>query len=101
MQSVLQYCGFLDGSLDARLAFPGAYDPFLVALSVLIASLAAYASLGLAGRISAAATASSKRAWLAAGAVTMGIGVWAMHFIGTLSACWRSNCPSASIIMSC
>ena len=85
MRSLLQYCGFLDGSIDPRLAFTGAYDPLLVALSVLIASLAAYASLGLAGRISAASAAASKRTWLAVGAVTMGTGVWAMHFIGMLA----------------
>jgi NO-binding membrane sensor protein with MHYT domain len=61
MPSVLQYCGFLDGSIDPRLAFSGAYNPLLVALSVLIASLAAYASLGLAGRIHAASTPRGKR----------------------------------------
>src|SRR5688572_24263124 len=85
MPSLLQYCGFLDGSVDPRLALPGAYNPFLVALSVLIASLGAYASLGLAGRVSAADTAMARRSWLAAGAITMGIGIWAMHFIGMLA----------------
>ena len=58
------------------------YDLILVALSVIIASLAAYAALGAAGRISASETAVAKRSWLAAGAMAMGIGVWAMHFIG-------------------
>ena len=85
MPSLLQYCGFLDGSVDPRLALPGAYNPFLVVLSVLIASLGAYASLGLAGRVSAADTAMARRSWLAAGAITMGIGIWAMHFIGMLA----------------
>ena len=85
MPSLLQYCGFLDGSMDPRLALPGTYNLPLVALSVLIASLGAYASLGLAGRISAAATAMARRSWLAAGAITMGVGVWAMHFIGMLA----------------
>jgi signal transduction histidine kinase/CheY-like chemotaxis protein len=85
MPSLLQYCGFLDGSVDPRLALPGAYNPLLVVLSVLIASLGAYASLGLAGRISAADTAMARRSWLAAGAITMGIGIWAMHFIGMLA----------------
>jgi two-component system, sensor histidine kinase and response regulator len=85
MQSLLQYCGFLDGRIDPTLALPGAYNPILVTLSVLIASLAAYAALGLAGRIGAADTRASKRLWLGSGAVTMGIGVWAMHFIGMLA----------------
>ena len=76
---------FLDETLDPRLALPETYDPTLVALSIIIASLAAYAVLGLAGRISAAETRLAKRSWLAAGAVTMGVGVWSMHFIGMLA----------------
>jgi signal transduction histidine kinase/DNA-binding response OmpR family regulator len=57
----------------------------MVAASVLIASLAAYASLGLADRVRAADTSVAKRAWLIGGSVTMGIGVWAMHFLGMLA----------------
>jgi two-component system, sensor histidine kinase and response regulator len=85
MESLRHHWGFLDSSIDPRLALAGTYDPMLVALSVVIASLAAYAVLGLAERISAADKALAKRSWLAAGAVTMGIGVWAMHFIGMLA----------------
>src|SRR2546425_6775973 len=77
--------GFLDSSLDPKLALTGTYDLTLVALSIVIASLAAYAVLGLAGRISAAGGRLAKSSWLAAGAVTMGVGVWAMHFIGMLA----------------
>ncbi len=54
-------------------------------LSVLIASLAAYAALAGTGPLNAAETSVAKRAWLATGTVTMGIGVWAMHFIGMLT----------------
>src|SRR5690242_7120397 len=85
MESLRHHWGFLDGSVDPRLALATTYDPVLVAVSVLIASLAAYAVLGLAERISAAEKPLAKRAWLVAGAVTMGIGVWAMHFIGMLA----------------
>src|SRR5216684_273651 len=85
MESLGPHWGFLDSSIDARLALAGTYDPVLVMLSVVIASLAAYAVLGLAERINAADKPLAKRAWLAAGAVTMGIGVWAMHFIGMLA----------------
>jgi two-component system, sensor histidine kinase and response regulator len=81
----MSHWGFLDSSVDPRLALAGTYDPWLVVLSVIIASLAAYAVLGLAERISAADKPLAKRSWLAAGAVTMGIGVWAMHFIGMLA----------------
>lgn len=85
MLSLLQYCGFLNRGSDPTLALPGVYDPILVALSVLMASLATYATLGLAGRICAAGTATAKKSWLAAGAMTMGIGVWTTHFIGMLA----------------
>ena len=81
----MEHLRFLDQSADLGLALPGSYDPALVTLSVLIASLAAYAALGIAPRISAAEGAAAGRSWLVAGAVAMGIGVWAMHFIGMLA----------------
>jgi two-component system sensor histidine kinase/response regulator len=85
IESLHHHWAFLDESLDSRLALPGTHDPTLVVLSIVIASLAAYAVLGLAGRISAAETRLAKRAWLTAGAMTMGVGVWSMHFIGMLA----------------
>src|SRR2546426_9881575 len=85
MESLRHHWGFLDGTIDSGLALAATYDPVLVTLSVVIASLAAYAVLGLAERTSAADRPLAKRSWLAAGAVAMGIGVWAMHFIGMLA----------------
>src|SRR5687768_5124132 len=67
---------------DPSVALPETYDPFLVALSVVIASVAAYVALVLAEWISAAREPGAKRLWLATGAATMGVGVWAMHFLG-------------------
>ena len=69
----MEHLRFLDQTADLGLALPGSYDPALVTLSVLIASLAAYAALGIAPRISAAEGAAAGRSWLAAGAVAMGI----------------------------
>ena len=60
------------------------YDLLLVALSVLVAVGASYAALDLAGRVSAA-KGRARASWLAAGAVTMGIGIWSMHFTGMLA----------------
>ena len=85
MDSLDHHWVFLDGSIDPSLAVTGTYHPMLVTLSIVIASLAAYAALGLAERIRAADTPLAKRSWLGVGAVTMGIGVWAMHFIGMLA----------------
>jgi PAS domain S-box-containing protein len=59
----------------------GFYDYRLVALSVLIAVLAAYAALDLAGRVTNAQRGARVR-WLNCGAMAMGVGVWAMHYVG-------------------
>ncbi len=59
----------------------GFYDYRLVAVSVLIAVFAAYAALDLAGRVTAARGA-ARVAWLSGGALAMGLGIWAMHYMG-------------------
>ena len=78
------YHYFYDGR-DLRLALEARYSPGLVVLSVAVACLASYAALRVAGRIAASDKPSLQRNWLAAGAVTMGIGGWAMHFIAMLA----------------
>ena len=60
------------------------YDYRLVALSVIIAMLAAYAALDLAGRV-AAARGTTRLTWLTGGALAMGTGIWAMHYVGMLA----------------
>src|SRR5437899_5714840 len=62
----------------------GSYDYRLVILSVLIAICAAYAALDLAGRTTAA-KGRLRLAWLAGGAIAMGLGIWSMHYIGMLA----------------
>jgi NO-binding membrane sensor protein with MHYT domain/two-component sensor histidine kinase len=62
----------------------GTYDPYLVALSILVAALASYTALDLGGRV-AAARGLARRVWLAAAAVTMGGGIWSMHFVAMLA----------------
>jgi PAS domain S-box-containing protein len=59
----------------------GSYDPGLVALSVLIASCAAFVALDLASRTTAA-RGRAHLYWLAGGAVAMGTGIWSMHYVG-------------------
>jgi signal transduction histidine kinase/DNA-binding response OmpR family regulator len=63
------------------LLLTGSYDYRLVAVSILIAILAAYASLDLAGRITAA-RGIAKLNWLSGGALAMGLGIWSMHYVG-------------------
>jgi NO-binding membrane sensor protein with MHYT domain len=60
------------------------YNYYLVAVSVLISTLASYAALDLAGRVTAARGA-IRMAWLAGGACAMGMGIWAMHYLGMLA----------------
>lgn len=62
----------------------GSYNYFLVAFSVLIAVLAAYAALDLGGRVTSA-RGGTRLAWLGGGALAMGIGIWSMHYIGMLA----------------
>ena len=64
--------------------FIGSYDYRLIALSVLIAMLASYAALDLGGRVTAS-RGRRRFAWLTGGAVAMGMGIWAMHYIGMLA----------------
>ena len=60
------------------------YDPYLVALSILVASFASYTALDLGGRV-ALAQGPTHRIWLAAAALTMGGGIWSMHFVAMLA----------------
>jgi PAS domain S-box-containing protein len=63
---------------------PGRYDATLVAVSVLIAIFASYAALALASRVRAA-RGRFRAAWLAGGSLAVGLGIWAMHFVGMLA----------------
>src|SRR6204780_5120546 len=65
-------------------ALDGSYDYRLVALSVIIAMLASYAALDLAGRVTAA-RGRARLIWLLGGASAMGLGIWSMHYIGMLA----------------
>ena len=60
------------------------HDPLLVLLSIIIAILASFTALDLAGRV-AFARAWAKWAWLAGGAVALGVGIWSMHFVAMLA----------------
>ena len=62
----------------------GSYSPELVTLSIVVAIIASYTALDLAGRV---ASATQKRYWywLVCGAFAMGAGIWSMHFIGMLA----------------
>jgi diguanylate cyclase (GGDEF)-like protein len=62
----------------------GTYNHFLVVLSILVATLTGYCTLEFSAR-TRTALRPRKRAWLAAGAIAAGTGIWSMHFIGMLA----------------
>jgi NO-binding membrane sensor protein with MHYT domain len=62
----------------------GTYDPYLVALSILVATFASYTALDLGGNV-ALAQGPTHRIWLAAAALTLGGGIWSMHFVAMLA----------------
>ena len=63
----------------------GTYNPGLVILSIIVATLASYVALDLASRVVATHGTRASRYWLFGGALSMGTGIWSMHFIGMLA----------------
>ncbi len=61
------------------------HDPYLVALSVVIAILGGYTGFGLAARIRGTPGV-SQRVLLSGAAAFLAIGIWTMHFVGMLAA---------------
>src|SRR3546814_12640989 len=62
----------------------GTYDPYLVALSILVACFASYTALDLGGRV-ALTQGPMQGIWLTVDALTMGGGIWSMHFVSMLA----------------
>ena len=72
------------------------YNPLLVVISALIAVLASYTALDLAGRVATAA-AVDRKMWLVGGAIAMGTGIWSMHFLAMLAFSISDGNSSLSI----
>ena len=62
----------------------GTHDPLLVGLSLIIAVMASYTALTIAGRLRTA-DRRGRPFWLAAAAVALGGGIWSMHFVAMLA----------------
>jgi len=76
---------FISDTLDKSLAYHGTYNIYLVILSVLMASLAAYSALLIIEKLIHVSDKNIKQTWLAIGALAMGVGIWSMHFVGMLA----------------
>lgn len=70
---------------SSLLVLPTQHDHGLAIVSVLIAVVAAFASVSHVALIRHAQRRVIKYAWLLSGSVTLGLGVWAMHFVGMLA----------------
>ncbi len=73
------------GTPDKSLLYAGRFDPLLVALSVAIAIFASYAALLVAQQLGPAGSSVRRALWLGAGGMCLGLGIWAMHFVGMLA----------------
>ena len=70
---------------EALLAFlTPRYDPFVVAVSILIAGFASYVAFDLAKRVRTH-DRQVALAWWLCGSLALGTGIWAMHFVGMLA----------------
>lgn len=63
---------------------PVTWDSVLICVSLIVVFIASFTALDTAGRV-AVSRGWSARFWLLVGGIAMGIGVWAMHFIGMLA----------------
>jgi PAS domain S-box-containing protein len=70
---------------DPSLLATGHYDPWLVALSVCVAIFASWMALRLASHSDPRSTPALRTVALITGSLSLGTGVWAMHFIGMLA----------------
>jgi len=70
---------------DPALLTYGIYTPSLVILSVLVASFSSAMGLQMAGQAARSSKRILRLAALVTGSLSLGSGVWAMHFIGMLA----------------
>jgi NO-binding membrane sensor protein with MHYT domain len=76
---------FLDGLVPGY-ELAAVYYPWLVGLSYLVASIAAFTALDFAGRMmESRGDRAATYSWLAGGASAMGAGIWCMHFVAMLA----------------
>src|SRR5690348_30252 len=76
---------FVTGPLPGA-ALTATFDSWLVVLSYVVATFAAYTAIDLSSRVrDFRAEPRKAAAWLSGGALAMGAGIWSMHFVGMLA----------------
>lgn len=81
----LDALSFLLTPPHASTLYNGDYDAKWVVISVLLSIVAAYAALDASSRIEQQHNRINRLVWAIISAVTMGLGVWSMHFIGMMA----------------
>jgi NO-binding membrane sensor protein with MHYT domain len=76
---------FLHAQPDSSLLYLGIYSPTWVLVSVSLAILSCFTTLRAAARTEQLHNSVSRLNWGLISGLTMGIGIWAMHFIGMLA----------------
>lgn len=82
---MLERFSLLFSSPENSVLYAGNYDFLLVTLSVAVAIFSSYAALLVSNNIVQCKRHLTRRLWLAGGSLCLGIGIWAMHFIGMLA----------------
>ena len=99
--SMLNFIHLVISQPDDNVLYQGAYDPVLVIFSILVAIFASYASLVVSQHVSTITNTKVSRLWIAGGGLCLGIGVWAMHFVGMLAfslPCTSSYDPAITFL---
>lgn len=65
------------------------YNYWLIVMSYCVAAFASYTAFHLVERVIASSNRTTRFRWLATGAVSMGCGIWAMHFVAMLAVQMR------------
>jgi diguanylate cyclase (GGDEF)-like protein/PAS domain S-box-containing protein len=82
---MLHLMNFIDPQLMPDPVYIKQYDYYLIVLSVFVAIIGAYTAFGISERIHSNKQTSRQLLWASFGALTMGTGIWGMHFIGSLA----------------
>ena len=76
---------FVLNDLSPSMLLIGQYDNRLVGLSLIIAVISSYMALTLSAIAQRSASKAAKQIHLTSGSLSLGIGIWSMHFIGMLA----------------
>lgn len=76
---------FITENSDLSQVITGEYDFLLILFSYSIAVVSSYAAFSVSSTLKYIEKKSAKYKWLILGSFSMGLGVWAMHFIGMLA----------------